>query len=58
MEGHKQMSLIQQLTCFETYDAHGPSNVSFDADIACLIGHAVAKKFQTKKIVVVKRCAR
>ena len=50
MEGHKQMSLIKQLTCVKTYDARGPSNMNFDVDIACLIRHAVAKKFQTKKL--------
>ena len=32
--------------------------MNFDADISCLIGHAVAKKIQTKKIVVVKEYAR
>ena len=57
MEGLKQMS-IQQLTCFKADDVRGALNVSFDTDIAYLIGHAVAQKFQPKKIMVVTRCAR
>ena len=57
MAGHKQMS-IQQLTCFNAYDVRGTSNMNLDTDIVYLIGHTDAKKFQTKKIVVVKRCAR
>jgi hypothetical protein len=40
------------------YEVRGASNVNFDADITYLIGHAVAQKFQVKKIVVVKRCTR
>jgi hypothetical protein len=32
--------------------------MNFDADIACLIGDAAAQKFQTKKVVVVKRRSR
>ena len=28
--------------------------MNFDADIACLIGHAVAKKFQTKTLLYQK----
>ena len=29
--------------------------MNFDADVAYLIGHAVAQKFQPKKIEIVKR---
>ena len=31
--------------------------MNFDTDIAYLIGHAVAREFHTRKIVVVNRCA-
>ena len=46
------------VTCFETHDVRGASNVNFDADIPYIIGHAVAQKFQAKKIVGVKRWVR
>ena len=52
------MVLIQRLNCFKTYDVRGPSNLNFEADITYQIVHAVAKKIQTKKIVVVTRLTR